>query len=188
MFQKFLAFVLVLAVGSPVMSGEFKSLAAGIIGMSRKTEVDTPVTPPSPSPKPVSADCDNCNGVGKVGDGRTMLTCPVCNGTGKKASDAPLDVKVFPNYPIRNSWWTGCSGWRHLTLGQHAGKFDSEWLLGLSNAEIQSLHSDDHEGKVKWDFVVPGKGATKSKDSTQFGGCPGGVCPPRGMGIFRLFR
>ena len=41
----------------------------------------------SPGPNPVtpSSDiCPNCNGVGKVGDGRTMLTCGECNGTGKK--------------------------------------------------------------------------------------------------------
>lgn len=184
MFQKFLAFVLVLAA-TPVTAGEFKSLAAGIIGLSRKTEVNKPVTPPSPAPKPVAADCDNCNGVGKVGDGRIMLTCPVCNGTGKKASDVPENVKVYPNYPVRNSWWTGCPSWEHLLGGQHAGKFDPEWLQGLSNAEIQSLHSDDHEGKVRWDFVVPGKAADKPKISTH-SGCPGGVCPPQGR--FRLFR
>ena len=40
--------------------------------------------PPSPSPAPASDACDNCNGTGKVGDGRIVTTCQVCKGTGKK--------------------------------------------------------------------------------------------------------
>ena len=31
---------------------------------------------------------DNCNGTGKVGDGRIVMTCPVCKGTGKKPKPA----------------------------------------------------------------------------------------------------
>lgn len=92
----------------------------------------------------------------------------VCNGrgcswhTGSKSvwvADAP--AKQSPNkilkpkaaYPIRNSWWTGCSSWRHLTQGQHAGKFDPNYLQSLNWEELQSLHSDAHEGKVKWSYV-----------------------------------
>ena len=37
-----------------------------------------------PSPAPASDECENCNGTGKVGDGRIMSTCQVCKGTGKK--------------------------------------------------------------------------------------------------------
>ena len=37
------------------------------------------------TPTPVNAECDNCNGTGKIGDGRIVMTCPVCKGTGKKA-------------------------------------------------------------------------------------------------------
>lgn len=42
---------------------------------------------PSPGPKPSDGKCKNCKGVGKVGDGRTMLTCDVCKGTGKDIAD-----------------------------------------------------------------------------------------------------
>jgi DnaJ-class molecular chaperone len=35
-------------------------------------------------PTPVSDDCENCNGTGKIGDGRIVHTCPTCNGTGKR--------------------------------------------------------------------------------------------------------
>ena len=36
-----------------------------------------------PSPAPASDACENCNGTGKVGDGRIMSTCRACGGTGK---------------------------------------------------------------------------------------------------------
>jgi DnaJ-class molecular chaperone len=36
------------------------------------------------SPTPASDKCENCNGTGKIGDGRIVMTCPVCGGTGKK--------------------------------------------------------------------------------------------------------
>lgn len=37
-----------------------------------------------PTPTPDSSDCENCNGTGKVGDGRIVMKCSVCDGTGKK--------------------------------------------------------------------------------------------------------
>jgi DnaJ-class molecular chaperone len=34
---------------------------------------------------PVPSDkCQNCNGTGKLGDGKIVTICPVCKGTGKK--------------------------------------------------------------------------------------------------------
>jgi len=36
------------------------------------------------APTPASDKCDNCDGTGKIGDGRIVLECPVCKGTGKK--------------------------------------------------------------------------------------------------------
>jgi DnaJ-class molecular chaperone len=35
------------------------------------------------APAPKSDTCDNCDGTGKIGDGRIVMTCPVCKGTGK---------------------------------------------------------------------------------------------------------
>ena len=37
------------------------------------------------APAPASDQCDNCDGTGRIGDGRIVMTCPVCKGTGKKA-------------------------------------------------------------------------------------------------------
>jgi len=42
-------------------------------------------TKPAPA---IQTDCSNCRGTGKVGDGRTMSTCPICKGTGKVLSSA----------------------------------------------------------------------------------------------------
>lgn len=59
------------------------------------------------------------------------------------------------DYPIRDRWWTGCSSWRHLAdASAHRGKFDRDWLQDLTWPELQSLHSDDHENKVQWAYVV----------------------------------
>lgn len=95
-------------------------------------------------------------------------------------------------YPIRGSWWTGCGSWRHMTQGEHAGKFDPAWLQSLSNAELQSLHSDDHEHRVKWAYVNKAPAAISEGNSgtkvvrrsflkTWFGVqdnyCPNGNCP-----------
>jgi DnaJ-class molecular chaperone len=38
------------------------------------------------APAPASDKCENCDGTGKIGDGRIVMTCPVCKGTGKKVA------------------------------------------------------------------------------------------------------
>lgn len=48
---------------------------------------------PPPAPPP-HANCQNCNGTGKIGDGRIVMTCPVCGGTGK-AVKSVLHPSVF---------------------------------------------------------------------------------------------
>jgi hypothetical protein len=80
---------------------------------------------------------------------------------------------VYPTgYPLRGSWWTGCPDWTHLTRGEHAGKFPADWLRTLSAAEVQSLHSDDHEGRVQWGYV-PGRPPVVKQSAPVF-------CPPGG--------
>jgi len=78
----------------------------------------------------------------------------------KRSQSAPASAKSDPSnrsgaafYPIRGNWWSGCGSWQHLTQGEHRGKFDPAWLSRLSWAEIQSLHSDDHDHRVKWQYV-----------------------------------
>jgi Zn finger protein HypA/HybF involved in hydrogenase expression len=38
------------------------------------------------APAPASDKCENCDGTGKIGDGRIVMNCPVCKGTGKKVA------------------------------------------------------------------------------------------------------
>lgn len=81
-------------------AGEFSSLAAGILAMRRRPK------PVVPAPVPVSDICENCNGVGKVGDGTIMKTCPECNGTGKRKKPAepppvpPAAAEPSPTDPV----------------------------------------------------------------------------------------
>lgn len=41
----------------------------------------------------------------------------------------------------------------HLHEGIHAGKFPRDWVATLSIPERESLHMDDHAGRVKWEYV-----------------------------------
>jgi hypothetical protein len=202
--MRYVLIIALLCSGGPVAAGEFEGLAASIIAMSNAVRVK-PVTPVNPTP--VNGVCPDCDGRGKVGDGRTMLTCGTCDGTGKvKSGDGyvthfPKTAETLveestgfaPRYPLNNRRWSGCGSWQHLASGPHAGKFDPQWLAGLSWAELQSLHSDDHEGRTQWVYVVRGNG-TASRTATPQGsqraasGCPPGGCPtqPARRGLFRF--
>lgn len=117
---------------------------------------------------------------------------PAAAGVQSSSSLQPLPgsnpAAARVHYPIRGSWWTGCGSWQHLASGEHSGKFDQNWLRSLSWAEIQSLHSDDHEHRVKWAYVVrPSSIAyaeprrTKSYRGLSYSfGCPNGLCPRGG--------
>jgi DnaJ-class molecular chaperone len=45
----------------------------------------------TPSPVPASDKCENCDGTGKIGDGRIVMPCPICKGTGKKLQSVCKD-------------------------------------------------------------------------------------------------
>jgi signal recognition particle subunit SEC65 len=65
-------------------------------------------------------------------------------------------------YPIRGGHWSVGSNWNpskpeaiyHLLYHpNHSGKFSATWLEGESLESLLSLHDDDHEGRVKTQFV-----------------------------------
>jgi len=45
------------------------------------------------APTPISEECENCHGTGKLGDGKIVTICPVCNGTGKKPKSVCLNCQ-----------------------------------------------------------------------------------------------
>ena len=65
-------FALMSAVGTSSIDAELACETARMVVKLRAT--------PDATPKAV---CSNCGGSGKLGDGKIVLTCPVCNGTGK---------------------------------------------------------------------------------------------------------
>jgi len=46
---------------------------------------------PSPTPSPLGDQCENCHGTGRLGDGTVSVTCPVCNGTGKRINQPAVE-------------------------------------------------------------------------------------------------
>ena len=49
----------------------------------------------APAPKPVSGECKNCNGTGKIGDGKIVMTCQACGGSGRER----VSVLIKPKAP-----------------------------------------------------------------------------------------
>jgi hypothetical protein len=73
--------------------------------------------------------------------------------TSKGASKLVPYVSKPGGYPLREKLWSGLPKDRlgavvHLSTGDHAGVFDLKWLATLSWAELNSLHSDHHDGCV----------------------------------------
>lgn len=87
------------------------------------------------------------------------------SGVNSRPGLTPAEVATVPtsgHYPLRGGWWSVSGNW-HPTKGvlvnhlagasQHRGKFHRDWLNSLTAAELNSLHSDDHEGRLKRQYV-----------------------------------
>lgn len=81
MIKAVAALLILVSLVAPCEAGRFSTVIANAAAATR---------PNGPAPQPVGSKCDNCDGVGKVGDGTIMKTCPVCNGTGKKVQLSAL--------------------------------------------------------------------------------------------------
>lgn len=103
---------------------------------------------------------------------------------------APVTAATTGQYPLRGNWWSVDGQWNaikavliaHLTGGEHRGKFDRDWLQSLSRAELHSLHSDDHEGRLQRRHVRPPAASTPAVRSS----CPS--CPVRRPATSRNVR
>jgi len=51
----------------------------------------------------------------------------------------------------------------HLQEGQHAGKFALHQLNQMTFQQLQTLHSDDHIGQIRWEQLPARQVATKKK-------------------------
>ncbi len=100
--------------------------------------------------------------------------CPPVFVVTNKMPAAPAAVATKSGYPVRSRWWTGCNNWQHMDSGEHRGKFSRTWLASLSWAELQSLHSDNHEGKVNWQYAQPAFVTRGVSSYVQ----PAAWCPP----------
>lgn len=59
-------------------------------------------------------------------------------------------------YPLRGALWSH-PGEIHdhlINAKEHRGKWDAGWIRSLTAAEAESLHSDDHEGIVHWQYLT----------------------------------
>lgn len=95
-----------------------------------------------------------------------------------------VPVMPTPGYPVRGGHWAvdGYSNPNrdyliaHLLNGQHAGKFDRNWLASLSQQELLSLHDDDHENRYRGQVV---RASSTQRVYRTVGSCPSGGCPVR---------
>lgn len=84
--MRFLSLCLVLLSGCVLSSPADPTITADLACEGARLAITYRLKPPSPSPAPApSGQCENCNGTGKIGDGRIVMTCPECRGTGKIA-------------------------------------------------------------------------------------------------------
>ncbi len=65
-------------------------------------------------------------------------------------------------YPVRGGWWSVNGYWNtrrdyilhHMINSRnHRGHFDVDWLRSLDRAELHSLHSDHHEGRLNRAYI-----------------------------------
>ena len=165
---------------------------------------------PSPKPTPGNGVCSECQGVGKIGDGTIMFTCPRCNGTGREPGASPVP-EGSPEMPQPDAvapepepqavepeeessppltsmkqtrWnWSGVGNPPLSVKRKHLiseHSVEPDSVNKMSNAEIESLHNLLHNSEVR-------AAAPKAKSS-----CPGGNCPTSSSSSsrsrYRLFK
>lgn len=104
----------------------------------------------------------------------------------------------YPTLPVRRYWIiigvhesTPVLIHHLMTHPEHKGKFNREYLnylgsLPQGNAMLKALHSDDHEGAVRWGYIG-GEGdcsvqpiqSAKPAKQVRYINCPNGRCPNR---------
>ena len=83
--QRFIIVFSILAVGCVATLPSDPGITADLAAEAARMVVVLRQGPP-PAPDAPGKECTNCNGTGKIGDGRIVMPCPDCDGTGKTAS------------------------------------------------------------------------------------------------------
>jgi hypothetical protein len=96
---------------------------------------------------------------------------------------APKPQAVAASYPTRGGHWTHSDPdlIHHLqTHGNHAADFRGVDLSKFSREELEAMHSDDHEGRLKRQYLAPTTTrvpVTTARATQTSAYCPSGRCP-----------
>lgn len=158
---------LVLCVAAPVQADRYLPAIAVAIATTGD---------PKPAPTPSNV-CPNCDGTGRLGDGTIEKVCPTCNGSGKITKRTIFTPPVAPKPAARQlitspRWLENGHGATVSHLISAHG-FSRSQLAGLSQRQLDDLHSDAHNR------------ASRAARTSSSSPCPGGVCPSTRRGIFR---
>lgn len=97
---------------------------------------------------------------------------------------ATVKPALTVGYPLRGSWWTHPGGIHaHLKSGEHRGKWPDWWVDTLTTAQAEAAHSDDHEGKLKTEYIPRQATQVAATPVVSYTWpvqvCPSGNCPRR---------
>ena len=107
--------------------------------------------------------CDACKR--REGDGRCspvmQVEQPAVTQPAPPVADRTKTQRVAGGfYPTRGAWWSVGPTWnasRSVVLNHmirtHGRGLSADWLRSLDRAELHSLHSDLHEGKIRRIYV-----------------------------------
>jgi hypothetical protein len=84
MFRWLIVFM-VASIGCVASLPDDPSISADLAVETARMVIASPVAPPAPTPD--AGRCENCNGTGKIGDGRIVMPCPECGGDGVKGEE-----------------------------------------------------------------------------------------------------
>lgn len=93
MFRWLIVFAIV-SIGCVASLPTDSGISADLAVETARMVIASRAAPPAPSPD--AGKCENCNGTGKIGDGRIVMPCPECNGTGKAAKSVLHPAAFVP--------------------------------------------------------------------------------------------
>lgn len=150
------------------------------------------VAPPAPDggSAPAGSVCDECGGKGKVGDGTVMLTCNVCNGTGKKPGSVEEEMQQLED--LQDDELTFEDAVTEITeLGGTSWTIEEKRSRNASDADIRehlvTVHGIDPDSANKMDreellSLHNLLHNTEIRTSAPTADCPDGTCPVNASG------